>query len=117
MDIGGGMAGELTAEIGAEGALTLAAGAPVVAYLVGVLFKGVVEAPSRLLPALATVGGVLWVLALAAAGRVDGHPVALVLQGIVVGQAASGTQGWYRTYRSAGGERDAATGSALSATP
>ena len=89
---------ELTALDDAGVALGLATGAPAVAYLVGVT-KGLWPLPERTLPAVATVYAIAWVVALQAAGRIDDHPVALVLHGIVLGQAASGAQGWYRTYR------------------
>lgn len=97
------------------GALGLAAGAPAVAYLVTVT-RGLWPLPGRVLPALATAYAVAWVAALAAAGRVDDHPVALVLHGVVLGQAAAGAAGWYRTYRApaAGAEGSAAAADASS---
>lgn len=89
---------ELIEPNGIEGALTLATGASAVAYLVGVT-KGLGTLPTRALPALATLYAIGWVMALAVAGRIDDHPVALILHGVVLGQAASGAQGWYRAYR------------------
>lgn len=83
-------------------ALTLAAGVPVVAYLVQAIGRDALGLPSRLLPVAALVGGVLWSGALGVAGEVSGHPLTLVLQGVLVGQAASGARSWVRAYRPPG---------------
>jgi len=79
-------------------ALTLATGVPVVAYLVHAIGREALGLPARWLPAAALLGGVLWSLGLAIAGREAGHPVGLLLQGLLVGQAASGARAWLHTY-------------------
>ena len=83
-------------------ALTLSAGVPVVAYLVQAIGRDALGLPSRLLPVAALVGGVLWAVALGVAGEVSGHFLTLVLQGVLVGQAASGARSWLRAYRPTG---------------
>lgn len=87
------------AGIDGEQAVTLAAGVPLVAYVVGALGKDALRLPSRWLPVLALALGVGWAAALAAAGYATGRLPAVVLHGALIGQAASGARSWYRAYR------------------
>lgn len=86
--------------------VTLAAGVPLVAYVVAALGKDALRLPSRWLPALALLLGVAWTSALTVAGYPSvgdamGRFPVVVLHGVLIGQAASGARSWYRAYRPA----------------